>query len=134
MSFTVQHKIPGFLAHLRRRGRIVVKKIAHDVEAETKLSMAEPKHGRQYSRTKPTKRTHQASAPGEAPAIDFSHLENSIQTHVEDLEAAVGTNSETAPLLEFGGAKIAARPFLQPAIEKVRPGFEAAIRQLVEGA
>jgi phage gpG-like protein len=130
MSFTVQDNIPGLLAQMRRRGRVVVSKTTHDVEAEIKLSMAEPKHGRTYKRGQ---KTHQASAPGEAPAIDFSHLVNSIQTHVEELEGAVGTNAEQGPTLEFGGTKIAARPFLAPAIEKVRPEFEAATRQIVEG-
>jgi phage gpG-like protein len=72
--------------------------------------------------------THQASAPGEPPAPDTGLLRNSIHHEVDDDKATVGTNLEYAQPLEFGTTSagkghhtvIAPRPFMRPALAKVR--------------
>jgi len=100
----------------------IVKEIAFGIEAEIKLSMTQPKHGRQYPRGS---RTHTASAPGEAPAVDTGHLINSIQSRIiSDTEAEITIPAEYAEALEFGTSKMAARPYVEPAIEGVIERFE----------
>lgn len=72
-----------------------------------------PKSGRMYG-------SHKASAPGEAPASETTALERSIT--VEQIDAntiAIGTNSPYAPILEFGGGRIAPRPNFAPVAEQM---------------
>lgn len=108
----------------------VVKKIAFDIEGTVKTSMEGPKHGKIYARNS---RTHQASAPGEAPAIDLGALHNSIQTAREsELTWDVYTNMEYAPVLEYGGRRTAPRPFMRPAAERHRQPFILAMQQIVK--
>lgn len=88
------------------------------LEGFVKQSMQEGHHGRVYRRGG---KAHQASAPGEPPAVDYGHLLNSIGSSVIDDEAAqVATNSEAAVHLEFGTARMAARPFMRPAVDEHR--------------
>ncbi len=63
------------------------------------------------------------SAEGDAPNTDTGRLQQSIAWEMAASSyktARVGTNVEYAPALEFGTRYMAARPFLQPALEKVR--------------
>ena len=89
--------------------------------------------GRRY-RVPGTSRTYQASAPGEAPAVLFGQLRNSITaSEVEEvdggLEIEVGVRSAVpyARILEFGGftgrgktTYIAQRPYLRNTFEEER--------------
>lgn len=125
MSFRLESKIPQLTAALKTRASELVRRTAFEIEADIKTSMAEPKSGRVYG-------GHQASAPGEAPAIEAGHLVNSIQTNAEGLSATVGTNAEQAPVLEFGGARILPRPFFGPAFEKAEPEFEKGLKELLK--
>lgn len=107
------------------------------VERDAKKSiMSGPKTGRIYRRRSVT---HQASAPGEAPANDTGRLVNSITSY---LNAAKGNESfvvagrgltKYARWLEFGTAKLAARPFLFPALERmkgrIKDRLAAAVRK-----
>ena len=64
--------------------------------------------------------SHQASAPGQAPATETGRLESSIT--VEKIDAntvAVGTDNEYAQVLEFGGAHIAPRQNFAPIGEEM---------------
>lgn len=112
---------------LRRRAEALVAQTAFAVEAEIKVSMAAAKSGKPYTRRGTT---HQASAPGEAPAIDTGNLANSIQVDLHGLSAVIGTNAEYAEALEFGTVRMAPRPFLAPAMAKARPHFKAGLKQL----
>jgi len=101
---------------------------AYSVEADIKTAMAEPKTGELYKRGK---RMHQASAPGEAPAIDTGMLVNSISVTKEaPLRYAVTAAAEYAIHLEYGTHKMAARPFMRPAMERAKP----VLRDLVAKA
>ncbi len=104
--------------------RVVAETVAA-IETEIKTEMAAPKSGVWYG-------DHQASAPGEAPAIDTGMLVNSIQTEVKGTEGVVFTNMEYAPYLEFGApmASIEPRPFFMPAAEAARPGFVRKLQDL----
>ncbi len=97
------------------------------LEGKIKLSMTEAKHGRTYVRGG---KSHRASAPGEAPAVDFGTLINSIQTVPEGgAEAAtlVGTHLEKAQDLEKGRARMKPRPFMRPGVDNNRDEIEKAM-------
>jgi hypothetical protein len=98
------------------------------IETVVKVGMAQPKHGRVYKRHG---KSHRASAPGESPAVDTGALVNSVG--FELLEQGVGmvfTNQEYSPALEFGYARMAARPFFEPALNTERPNFIRRMTQL----
>lgn len=69
------------------------------------------------------KRTIAISAPGEPPASDTGFLASNITSEVRTVQGnrVFGIVRSTAPysaFLEFGTTKMAARPFLQPALDK----------------
>ena len=109
---------------------------AKHVEAEAKRSIVSgQKSGRTYKRRSVT---HQASAPGEAPASDTGRLVNTITSYLNTSEgestvvAGRGT-VKYAAMLEFGTRHIAARPFMFPALEKskgwIKERLAAAVRK-----
>ncbi len=100
-----------------------VAAVAHSAELDIKTAMAEPKTGRLYKRGKGGKRMHQASAPGEAPAIDTTALASSIQTAKLSLLCyeVAAKGAEYAIYLEYGTYKMAPRPFMRPAMERAKP-------------
>jgi phage gpG-like protein len=69
-----------------------------------------PKTGRIYG-------THQASAPGEPPANDTGELAASITVESDGETVTLAARAPYAPTLEYGGAKIAPRPFFWNTIE-----------------
>jgi hypothetical protein len=114
-----------------RRAEDLVEKTALDIEVEIKTSMTEAKSGRVYSRG--SGKTHQASAPGEAPAIDSKDLVKSIRTEVTGkLTRVVGSDDPKIVGLELGTDRMAARPSFVPAAEKHREEFMDAGRHLVD--
>ena len=115
-----------------KRLSLAVRTTAFGLEKIMKRSItSEPKHGRLYIR--PGRKPHRASAPGEPPASDTGTLVNSIQVrHVRDLESWVIVGAEYAHELEFGRARVAARPFVRPAARKIREPFERACKLAME--
>jgi HK97 gp10 family phage protein len=96
------------------------------LEGDVKADMAKAKGGRTYARGG---KTHRASAPGESPAVDYGGLINSILVELEVPGVAlVGTNQEYAQILEEGTARMEARPFMRPAVERRKPDIENAMR------
>lgn len=110
----------------------VCESTALDIQARAQMAiMNPPKSGRIYKRGNVT---HQASAPGEAPATDTGNLVNSAYTkQLGRADYETGFTAEYAAHLEFGTAKIEPRPYLRPAVEAVRDAFMSAIRRIVEG-
>jgi HK97 gp10 family phage protein len=111
---------------------------AQYAEKEAKLSIASgQKSGRTYQRGTVT---HRASAPGEAPASDTGRLINSISSHlnsVKGLESFVVAGRgivKYARMLEFGTAKMAARPFMFPAFEKSKEWIQERLNKAVRTA
>lgn len=130
-QFKLESHLSQVAAHLKQRASALVRKTAFGIEGAIKASMAEAKHGRTYKVSK-TGRAHQASAPGEAPAIDTGALVNSIQTTAEGLNAVIGTNMEYAVHLEFGTVAMEPRPFFGPTFEHAQPAFEQGLRELLK--
>lgn len=63
---------------------------------------------------------HQASAPGQPPAVDTGTLRASIAWTYDKAQkvAIIGTPVEYAPYLEFGTNNIAPRPSFRPVVYK----------------
>ncbi len=61
--------------------------------------------------------SHQASAPGQAPATDTGMLVNSIGVRRGDQAAIVVVAARYGRDLEFGTSRMAARPYLRPALD-----------------
>ena len=76
-----------------------------------------PKSGRTYEKYNP-RRTHKASAPGQAPASDTGNLVSQIMSVADGKDTLVESRAEYSKFLEFGTSKILPRPFLFPASEK----------------
>lgn len=91
--------------------------------------LAGNKSGRTYTRGGVT---HTASAAGEYPASDTGFLASNIHVTVKPdrLSGAVESRANYSEFLEFGTSKMAARPFLQPSAEQVRPKIRRKIREL----
>jgi hypothetical protein len=95
------------------------------LENAVKRKLSGARSGRLY-RVSKTGRLHQASAPGEPPAVLFGKLRQSI-THIGPtwegfhVSGEVGTNLEYAARLEYGGVdsrgvQILPRPYLAPTV------------------
>ncbi len=68
--------------------------------------------------------------------VDTGNLRNSITHEVEKKEARVGTNVEYAPFIELGTVKMAAQPYLNPALEQnkgnIKKIFADALKEAVK--
>lgn len=119
------NRLPEIARRLPGLAREVCLKTALEAEAVVKTGMAEGKTGAWYG-------DHQASAPGEMPAVDTGALVNSITTESDGTGAVVYTNMEYAAKLEYGSPveHLEPRPFFGPAAEAVRADFVAAMQDL----
>lgn len=128
----VENRIPLLTGAIRRGAADITMKTALSIQGRIRAGMAEPKHGRTYLRRGAA---HQASAPGEMPAVDTSHLANSVQVERlgDGVSTAVYTAAEYAEALELGGVKTEARPFMEPASDDERDNFESAVARLLTG-
>lgn len=93
-----------------------------------------PASGVVYEKYTP-RRTHQASAPGEAPMSDTGRLASSIYFQQRGkVSSVVGTKIEYAAFLEYGTRRMAKRPFFAPAFERGKRVFAAALKKAIGGA
>jgi HK97 gp10 family phage protein len=103
------------------------------LEGKLKQGFHGAKSGRIYKRGR---KFHTASAPGQTPAIDYGALLSSIASQRSGNSAIVFTDKAYAPPLEFGTAKMAARPFMRPTLDKHREEIQktvaASVRRLVD--
>lgn len=123
---------------------LVVGKAAADVEANAKDSiLTNSGHYKEYRSGKDQSVVHWSSPPGTPPNNDTGNLANSI-THSMGLSRAKGVSAEVkadakyAVPLELGwtskgGNTVPARPFMTPALMKVRPAFVRAMRAIMKG-
>ena len=100
---------------------------AVNVQREAVKSIQEGgKSGVVYQKYNP-RRVHQASAAGEPPASDTGLLASNISLDIDPdgLGASVDSRADYSSFLEFGTSKMAARPFMQPALEVNRKKIKA---------
>lgn len=122
---------------------------ANEIRTNIILAMQAPKHGRWYNvrKRKYIKKTgtiktfkgmkaHQASAVGEAPAVDTGRLISSIMpvTKQETGHATIAVMCNYAEALDKGvPGRMRPRPFSEPAIEKARPVIVQWIKNKIKG-
>jgi HK97 gp10 family phage protein len=90
------------------------------------------KSGVTYTKYNP-RRTHKASAAGQPPATDTGYLVSNISVvmDADGLGASVESRADYSSHLEFGTKNMAARPYMQPALEENRPKISRLARQMV---
>ena len=119
----VYNHIPRLSREMQRNVGNVVKAATLRVEQESKSLMSGPRHGRIYVRRGIA---HQASAPGEPPAVDTGKLKNSITSKmVTPLRGQVIASANYARILEMRRR----RRFFKPAVDKIRDWFVQAMDQ-----
>jgi len=124
------NRIPELTAQMLVNADQAVRMTTLELEVEVKESMNEPKSGRSYRRGN---NYHQASAPGQSPAIDYGVLANSIQHEFpKALQGVVYTDVFYGPILEFGSIKMAERPFMRPGAQAVWPRFLQAMTEVIK--
>jgi hypothetical protein len=78
--------------------------------------------------------SHQASAPGEAPATDTGRLASSVMfRRTGKLDCEVSSAAGYAQYLEFGTQRIAPRPAWTPAAEQAKPKFVERVAKAIAG-
>ena len=78
-------------------------------------------------------KTGQRSAAGEPPKTDEGILAGSIVIDIDPdgLGASVESRADYSEALEFGTSKMAARPFMQPALEENKPKINLLAKRMV---
>lgn len=91
------------------------------------------KSGVSYIKYNP-RRAHTASAAGQPPATDTGFLANNIVLDIDanGLGANVESRADYSTALEFGTSKMAARPFMHPALEENKPKIRRLAKQIVK--
>lgn len=78
---------------------------------------------------------HIASLPGEPPNNDTGHLAGNIEaTRTGDLSAQVESKADYGAELERGTSKMAARPYMAPALQRKRKRILELTHGVVEAA
>lgn len=145
VDYTLEdRRLRGLVGNLARERDKHLEQVAKRAETHMKQSMRGPKHGLTYGRgvskwirqggkkIAAAVRIHRASAPGEAPAIDYGVLVNSIRSRLAQpglSEVAIG--AKYGRPLEYGTRNMAARPFVRPAVEAVRKFFQDGCQRLI---
>lgn len=116
MNFKVVFDANEWRQTVERAASRVIRSFVFDAINRMKISFAEPKTGRMYKVSR-RGRLHQASAPGESPAVLTGFLTNSINaTFPNETTGIIGIGAEYAEYLERGTSRMARRPFVEPAI------------------
>lgn len=103
---------------------------AEEIVVEVKRLMHIPGKGRIYIHGGIS---HQASAPGQAPAADTGDLRASVtKRKIDDLTWVAESDNENAANLEYGTHTIAPRPAWTPAAEKAKPSLSKTLIALLK--
>jgi len=85
------------------------------------------KSGIVYEKYNP-RRSHRASAPGQAPASDTGNLVSKIRVKQKNPNTTiVESGADYSAFLEYGTSKMQPRPFLFPAFEKSKEKITQAV-------
>lgn len=79
------------------------------------------------------KHQHIPSLPGEPPHNFTGHLADNIEAvqTSDALASEVSSNAQYSAALEFGSSRMAARPFMKPAAERIRPKARAFVAEAI---
>lgn len=123
----IYNRVPRIAAELHPLAARIVRKTALDLEAGIKASLQGQGHGEWYG-------NHQASAPGDPPAIDTGALANSVQAYpITPTHWRVAVNADYGVYLEYGTVHMEPRPFVEPQVDEIEPVFYGAMRNLERG-
>jgi hypothetical protein len=140
MSVTVSLKTVSLDRYKANLGKItmVVGKAAADVEGNAKDSIATSSGKyREYPGVK--EHPHWSSPPGSPPNSDTGTLAGSIGHRMSGItKADIFANAKYAVPLELGwtskgGNTVPPRPFMEPALMKVKPSFIKALTLVLKG-
>lgn len=138
MSFSLEVKtnLPQLGPKARKLASAVVRKTAFDVEAHAKVNA--PKDlgalaNSIYTVTGSDSNYPERSAEARAANPGVNILPQTAKPE-SDLEAVVAVGVNYGLPVELGTEKAAAQPYLGPAVEAVRPGFERAAAVVVRRA
>lgn len=132
-------RLPAAMRNLSKEAELRVDKAVQATGIEVRGDIVKriqrgPATGIIYQKTNPT-RTHQASAPGEAPATDTGRLASNINYKREGkMSASVGSELAYAAMLEFGTTSIDPRPAWVPAVEAAIPKFRKRLEDAMREA
>lgn len=77
-------------------------------------------------------KNHVASLPGQPPRADTHRLADNIETvQPSPLHVEVSSNAPYSAALEFGTSKMAERPFMRPAVAKLRKEVSELIAKAI---
>lgn len=109
-----------------------VRETAFETLGEVVSSFNTGAPGRTYELYNP-RRTHTASAPGGPPAVDTGALRASYNvSEVNRFLYRIQDGVEYGIYLEFGTEKMAARPHLRPALEKVPASLRGEVEKAIK--
>ena len=128
----VTNRLPAITSALGRQVQREVMATALRIKGRAVVAMHEPKSGPVY-RNPNMGKPHQASAPGEAPAVDTGALVGSLSVRSQGYRAEVYTNSEYGLHLEYGTTRMAARPFMGPAAKAESDRFFERVQSILKG-
>jgi hypothetical protein len=138
MSFSLKKvRLDSYQRNLRQLS-VAVGNAAADIEGNAKQSI-EMSSGQYKKYPGRKEHPHWSSPPGTPPANDLGELANSIESKMTGRTSAeVNVHAKYGIPLELGwmsrgGNHVPARPFLRPAVEKVAPSFQAAVKVILKG-
>ncbi|MBL7685545.1 MAG: hypothetical protein JNK65_05890 [Deltaproteobacteria bacterium] len=110
---------------------IGLKQGAFFLEARIKRALSQSgRGGKVYKRGE---KSHVASAPGQAPAVDSGRLLNSIRTDFKGInDVRIGSDVIYASFLEKGTSKMGSRPYLSRVINENPNAIEEIILKAIE--
>mgnify|MGYP003109191431 CR=1 FL=1 len=136
-------KISNLRAFNKKLNRTLNKEVVHGAKGRMQSSVQlvrktavesiqrGVKTGETYKKYNP-KRTHTASAAGQPPATDTGFLVQNITTDVRSqgtkVIGEIIASTPYAKALEFGTRKMAARPYLNPALRKNKKKIQRKFR------
>jgi hypothetical protein len=130
-------RLDSYQKNLRQLS-VAVGNAAADIEGNAKQSI-EMSSGQYKKYPGRKEHPHYSSPPGTAPNSDTGILAGSIYNKMTGKTSAeVRVNAKYGIPLELGwmskdGNHVPARPFLRPAVEKVAPSFQAAVKVILKG-
>lgn len=112
---------------------LATQQMVRDVQNDIKSSISGEGTGVRYPGS-----LRRSSRPGEPPAKQEGNLSRSWQVGKPSrirqgrrVGWRVGSNQPYASLLEFGGGRIAARPYVRPALARIAPRAEEIVGKFV---
>ena len=119
------NRLPELSERMHAVVREIVRATARHVSEVVAFEISSAKSGREYG-------LHRASAPGEAPADYTGELLDGMKVRMTGPTTAEVSfpRAYYALFLEYGTAKMAARPFLHPSVEAERPRFIGELQML----